>query len=202
MKKTIKLLGLLLTVTFLFHSCDLLNNEETDPEKTMGKPGNYWAAIVPGHDDAELTINENNDGNVVATIIFDGTSHTVEGKVTDKGIYDYVYSNGNKKKPFTLVKFDAKVGDKWEFNVGNKKVVREVVRKSTEDDTEYVFWLVKTIDVEETIPAGTMINGAETEIKKILWKMNHKYGFIAATVTKNDGSTVEVSGVYTNAADE
>src|SRR6056297_942203 len=159
MKKTIGFLTAIIIVAFFFHSCDLLNfnNEETDPEKTMGKPGNYWTAGAPGYGDAELTINENNDGDVVGSLIFDGTSYTVEGKITDKGIYDYVYSNGDKNKPFTLVKFDAKVGDKWEFNVGNKKVVREVVRKSTEDDTEYGFWLVKTIDVEETIPSGTMI---------------------------------------------
>lgn len=201
MKNLTKLCAFFCAIVLTFSTCDLLNNEVTDPEQTMGKVGNYWSAGASGYDNGEITIDENNDGNVVATLVFEGSNYEVEGKITDNGIYDYVYSNGDKKKPFTLVKFDAKVGDKWEFNVGNKKVVREVVRKSTDDDTEYGFWLVKTIDVEETIPTGTMIKGEESDVKKILWKFNHKFGFIAADVTKADGSVVNVQGYSTNAAD-
>lgn len=188
-----------------FYSCDiieeLINNEETDPEKTMGKVGNYWEASANGYSESSIEIQSNDDGNVVATLNFNGTNHTVEGKITDKGIYDYVYSNGDTKKPFTLVKFDAEVGDKWTFKVGNQTVTREVVRKSETDDTFYGFMLVKTIDVEETIPTGTVVNGSASQIKKIAWKLNHKFGFIAATVTKTDNSVVNVYSLGTNAAD-
>jgi hypothetical protein len=204
--KKFKLIALFGTLVICgFYSCslieDLINDEETDPSKTMGKVGNYWGASAQGYTSGAITINENDDGNVVATINFNGTNHTVEGKITDKGIYDYVYSNGDTKKPFTLVKFDAEVGDKWTFKVGSQTVTREVVRKSTTDDTYYGFYLVKTIDVEETIPTGTLINGSASQVKKILWKFNHKFGFVAATVTKTDNTVVNVNSTGTNAAD-
>lgn len=189
--------ALLVVVSFACNKDD----EITDPEQTMGKVGNYWTAGAPGYQDGRITISSNDNGNVVGSLVFQGTTYPVEGKITDQGIYDYVYSNGDKSKPFTLVKFDANVGDKWEFNVGNQKVIREVVRKSTEDDVEYGFWLVKTIDVEETIPTGTMVGDNESEVKKIVWQFNHKFGFISATVTKTDNATVKVSGYSTNAAD-
>ncbi len=183
-------------------SCNLLDKEVTDPDKTMGKPGNYWKAGANGSSaSATITIDKNSKGNVVATLTYQGKSHEIEGKVTSDGIYDYVYSNGDKNKPFTLVKFDAKVGDKWEFNVGSKKVVREVIKKSTDDDTPYGFFLVKTIDVEETVPSGVEVNGSVAQAKKIVWRFNHKFGFISATVTKTDNSTVEVYQFDTNVAD-
>jgi hypothetical protein len=204
--KRFKLLALFTVFALTaFYSCDLIedliNDEETDPSKTMGKVGNYWDASAQGYSASSLTIKSNDDGNVVATLNFNGVNHTVEGKITDKGIYDYVYSNGDTKKPFTLVKFDAEVGDKWTFKVGNQTVTREVVRKSTTDDTYYGFYLVKTIDVEETIPTGTVVNGSTVQVKKILWKFNHKFGFVAATITKTDNSVVESYSLGTNAAD-
>ena len=209
-------------------TCDLLNSdkEQTDPSKTMGKVDNYWSASIPGVGNTTITINENNGGNVVATIPYNGTDYEIEGKITDKGFYDYVYSNGDHSKPFTLVKFDANVGDKWEFKVGTQTVTREVVKKSTTDDTPYQgFWMIKTIDVLETVPAGLKIQGAalkiksgllglndgkpdelakllsgETQVKTILWKFNHKFGFIAAEVTKTDNTKVVISQSDTNVA--
>jgi hypothetical protein len=211
-------------LTFLFFAlvagisaCDILNlkkEEETDPEKTMGKVGNYWSATVPGVGSAIITIEENTGGNVVASIPYEGGTYEVEGKITDNGVYDYVYSNGDKSKPFTLVKFDANVGDKWEYKVGNQTVTIEVVKKSTEYDTPYIFWNIKTIDVLETIPSGFMYSGGDSklksatatkvnngaaQIKSILWKFNHKYGFISAEITKLDDTKVTVSQSSTNA---
>lgn len=190
-----------LSLSVAIIGCNLLDSEQTDPEKTLGKTGNYWSVSAPGFSNSTVSIDQNNGGNVVVSFNFGGTKHEVEGKITDQGIYDYVYSNGDKNKPFTLVKFDAKVGDQWEFNAGGKKVVRKVVHKSTTDDYSYAFWMIKTIDVEESVPDGTLINGSEAQIKKIVWKFNHKFGFIAATVTKSDGTTVEVKQNTTNAAD-
>jgi hypothetical protein len=228
--KTKNRLSLLLIVMIIsgFVACDILNTdkEETDPEKTMGKEGNYWSANVPGVGATQITITENNDGNVVATIPYNGTNYEVEGKITDNGFYDYVYSNGDKSKPFPLVKFDASVGDKWEFKVGTLTVTREVVKKSTTDDTSYQgFWYIKTIDVLETVPAGLKLQGAgtglksgllalnngsadevaklvtgETQVKSILWKFNHKFGFIAAEVTKTDNTKVTINSNDTNVA--
>jgi hypothetical protein len=196
------------------------DKEETDPSKTLGKEGNYWSANIPGVGNTKITIDENKDGNVIATIPYNGQNYEIEGKITDNGFYDYVYSNGDKSKPFTLVKFDAKVGDKWEYKVGNQVVTREVVKKSTEDDTYYGFYLVKTTDVLETIPAGFVftggvsllksgslsnqensvvkVNNGASQVKSILWKFNHKFGFIAAEITKTDNTKVNIYQNDTN----
>jgi len=169
-------------------------------EETIGQVGTYWRMYLDNSNAGEVTINENNAGDIVASFTYDGSVHTVEAKITSNGIYDYVYSNGDKSKPFTLVEFDANVGDKWEYNVGNKKVERKVVRKSVTDDVEYGFYYVKTIDVEETIPAGTMVNGTASNIKKILWKFNHKFGFIEADITTTDDTVSKITSL-TNAGD-
>jgi len=185
-------------------ACDWLdfNKEETDPAKTMGKVGNYWTAKTPGYPNTSITIQENNDGNVVASFPYNGKTFEVEGKITDNGFYDYVYSNGDKSKPFALVKFDANVGDKWEYKIGTQTVTREVVKKSTTDDTPYNgFWMIKTIDVLETIPSGVQVRGAASPAKTILYKWNHKFGFISAEITKTDNSKVVVAQDDTNVAD-
>lgn len=199
MKKSFLFAGALLCITF-FNSCDKqdIDKEVTDPEKTMGKVGNYWDLGSTGYPDAKITINSNNDGDVVGSYVYNGQTYQLEGRITEKGIYDYVYSNGDKNKPFTLVKFDAVVGDQWEFKVGNQTVVRKVVHKSTTDDTYYGFLMVKTIDVEETIPSGLQVKGAASPFTKILWKFNHKFGFIMATGTKTNGTIVNLYSMGTN----
>lgn len=199
--KKFKLLTLCLISVGFFSSCNLLDNEVTDPEKTLGKPGNYWSVYASGYDSGDLEIVSNSDGDVVIAFPFNGQPMEVEGRITDQGIYDYVYSNGDKKKPFPLVKFDAKVGDKYTYKVGNQTVVREVVHRSTEDDTFYGLMMIKTIDVEETIPAGVQINGEESGVSKILWRFNHKFGFISARVTETNNQVTNVDSGYTNATE-
>jgi hypothetical protein len=193
-------LPLLLAPFMLFSSCGLLDDEEsTDPEKTLGKPGNIWYGNVDGFPEATLEILENSDGMVTARLDFDNNDFTLKGRITDTSISDFVYSNGDVSKPFTLVRFDAKVGDKWEYNIGNKKVVREVVRKSSTDDVPYGFWMVKTIDVEETIPDGIQVLGYPAGARKIVWKFNHRFGIISAQATMADNSVINVTQTYTTA---
>lgn len=193
---------LLIFLIMSISACDWINTEkeETDPSKTLGKVGNYWKGYAEGYPNATITIQENNDGNVVASFPFNGETFEVEGKITDNGFSDYVYSGGDKTKPFVLVKFDAKVGDKWEYKIGNQTITREVVKKSTTDDTPYGFWNIKTIDVLETIPPGVQVRGATSPVKTILYKWNHKFGFVYAEITKTDNSKVQVTSM-TNAAD-
>jgi hypothetical protein len=199
--KRVVLQTVALLFLFFYTGCDLLNfnAEETDPSKTMGKVGNYWSLSSTGYTDSRITIDSNTDGNVAGSVLFNGKTYQLEGKITDQGIYDYVYSNGDHKKPFTLVKFDANVGDQWEYKVGTQTVVRKVTRKSTTDDTSYGFLLIKTIEVEETIPTGVQVKGGASQFTKIVWKFNHKFGFISATGTKTNGTTVNLLSYGTNA---
>lgn len=202
MKKTIFSLLTIFSLGLLL-SCDKDTGLEdvTDPDATLGKVGNYWNLKSTGYANSKITISSNTNGEVVGSYTFNGKTYTLEGKITENGIYDFVYSNGDKSKPFTLVKFDAKVGDKWEYKVGNQTVVRKVVHKSTEDDTFYGPMIIKTIDVEETIPEGVQVKGAASPFSKILWKFNHKFGFIMATGTRANGSIVNLYSDDTNAND-
>lgn len=202
MKKTIFSLLTIFSLGLLL-SCDKDTGLEdvTDPDATLGKVGNYWNLKSTGYANSKITISSNTNGEVVGSYTFNGKTYTLEGKITENGIYDFVYSNGDKSKPFTLVKFDAKVGDKWEYKVGNQTVVRKVVHKSTEDDTFYGPMIIKTIDVEETIPEGVQVKGAASPFTKILWKFNHKFGFIMATGTRANGSIVNLYSDDTNAND-
>ena len=61
--------------------------------------------------------------------------------------------------------------------------------------------MIKTIDVEETIPSGVQVKGAASPFTKILWKFNHKFGFVMATGTKTNGTVVNLYSDETNAAD-
>jgi hypothetical protein len=197
--KNVKLvLAMFMALFVVVAACE--SDDDVVVEDTFGEVGNWWSMYVDGTDLGDVTIINNEEGNFEARFDYNGSTHFVEGKITENGISDYVYSNGDRSKPFTLVKFDASVGDKWTFNVGDKQVVREVVRKSETDDVEYGFFLIKTIDVEETIPVGTMINGGESQVKKILWKFNHKFGFIEADITEADNTVTRVTSI-TNAAD-
>lgn len=191
---------MLLGILF-FSACDKDGDTDVvkDPSKTLGKVGNYWDLQSTGYTASKITVDSNTDGNVVASYIYNGKTYQLEGKVTENGIYDYVYSNGDKNKPFTLVKFDAKVGDQWEFKVGTQTVVRKVTHVSTDNDTFYGAMMIKTIDVEETIPSGLQVKGAASPFTKILWKFNHKFGFIMAFGTKTNGTTVNLYSYDTNA---
>lgn len=184
-------------------SCSLFEDDAIDPEKTLAREGNSWTASATGMPAATITVNKNDKGIARASLTYDGQTYELKAKVTETQIYDFVYSDGDESKPFLLCDFDAEKGDKWEYNIGNQKVTREVTHKSTEDDTFFgAFWLmVKVTEVEETVPAGASVMGFQTgEVKKILWRFNHKFGFISATVIKSDDTEVNITLDDTNVA--
>ena len=103
-------------------------------------------------------------------------------KITDKGILDY---NNADHEPFVLVKFDAKVGDKYTLTKSDGTVItREVVRKSTDDDWLWNEMWIKTIDVEQ----DSRIPG----VKNLNFITNHKFGIVAVQVVLEDGTTSQV----------
>jgi hypothetical protein len=103
-------------------------------------------------------------------------------KITDKGILDY---NNAEHEPFVLVKYDAKVGDKYSFTKSDGTLItREVVRKSTDDDWMWNGMMIKTIDVEQ----DSRIPGVE----KLIYFTNHKFGIVAVRVVLEDGTQSQV----------
>jgi hypothetical protein len=109
-------------------------------------------------------------------------------KMTDKGILDY---NNKDHDPFVIVKYDAKVGDKYTLDKSDgKTIVREVIRKSVDDDFYWNGMLIKTIDVEQS----SNIPG----VSKIIYFCNHKFGLVAVRVVMEDGSTPQLDLVPSN----
>jgi len=103
-------------------------------------------------------------------------------KMTDEGILDY---NNKDHKPFALVKYDAKVGDKYTLEKSDgTTIVREVVRVSSADDFYWNGMSIKTVDVEQS----SNIPG----VKKITYFTNHKFGMVAVRVTMEDGTTPQL----------
>lgn len=101
--------------------------------------------------------------------------YKIKGKVTSEGIEDYIHSEGDESKPFLLVKYDAKVGDKYSFkDKDGNKYVREVTYRSKTDDFQIAFWLLKVIKVEETVTEGPL----KDLLGKVIYYTNHKFGLV------------------------
>lgn len=119
---------------------------------------------------------------------FDGRSDfDAKFRVTTKGVQS-VYDDGTN---FTLVKYDAEIGDKYTLKRDGQNLVREVTQKSTEDDYYWNGWLLKTITVKET---GRAVPGlSETELV-----FNHKFGLVGYTLTFEDGSSEAIPIIMQN----
>lgn len=110
---------------------------------------------------------------------YDGkTTFDAKYRVTTEGVQS-VYDDGTS---FTLVKYDAKVGDKYTLKRNGQTLVREVVQKSEEDDYLWNGWLLKTITVKET---GRAIPGFSNA--KLVF--NHRFGLVGYEMYFEDGSS-------------
>jgi hypothetical protein len=115
---------------------------------------------------------------------------SIKTKVTSEGLQDFVHSELDESKPFTLVKYNANVGDKYEFtDKDGNHFVREVTFRSTTDDYPLAFWLIKVIKVEETITEGPL----KDLVGKITYYTNHKFGLVGVEWTKPDGKVLKIT---------
>jgi len=92
----------------------------------------------------------------------------------------YVNANGEQS---VLVKYDAKVGDKWSYTtLGGKKITREVKSVSTDDDYFWAGMMIKVIEVEQNLPYPGFT--------KAVYFANHKFGLVGVQITLEDGNIV------------
>ncbi len=99
-------------------------------------------------------------------------------KVTSEGIQDY-FNKDNKAH--TLVRYNCKVGDKYELTKSNgMTITRTVTAISTENDFDYGLMQIKTITIEQ----DSRIPG----VKKIVFKANHKFGLVHVSFEMEDGT--------------
>lgn len=105
-------------------------------------------------------------------------------KVTSEGMQEFVSSNGDLSRPFTIVKYDMNVGDSWDFtDADGVKITRTVVSKSTTDDYEVGFWYLKVIKIEETREDPLM--------EKITYVTNHKFGLVGVHMQTKTGKEIK-----------
>lgn len=109
-------------------------------------------------------------------------------KVTSEGIQEYMSSGGDMSKPYTIIKYSANVGDKYEFtNPEGIKITRTVVSKSTTDDYSLGFWLIKVSKIEQT--------KEDPVIDKITYITNHKFGLVGVVIQTKTGKTLKL-GIF------
>jgi len=119
---------------------------------------------------------------------YDGrSSFDAKYRATSEGVQS-VYDDGTS---FTLVKYDAKVGDKYTLKRDGQNLVREVTQKSTEDEYYWNGMLLKTITVVET---GRAVPGL-SDAKLVF---NHRFGLVGYTLNFEDGSSEALDIQLTN----
>jgi hypothetical protein len=107
-------------------------------------------------------------------------------KVTSEGIQEFVSSKGDLTRPFTIVKYNANVGDTYTAtNSDGIAVTRTVAYKSTTDDYQIGFWYLKVIKVDETKEDPLM--------EKITYVTNHKYGLVGVEATTKNGKQLKLT---------
>lgn len=193
------------------------NKLEGSTDIALGEVGNTGYTVIEMNggytrlDGIEITENDNgivninvatdisdipgldNVSNVISSIYpafqeEDGKINTdLKYKITSEGIQDYNNVDG---KAHTLVKYDSNVGDKYTIELANgNKLTRTVTAKSSEDDYQWGFYMIKTITVEQ--------NAIAPGIDKYRFRANHKFGLVNVEAVMEDGSTVAMY-VYPN----
>jgi hypothetical protein len=113
-----------------------------------------------------------------------------KAKITSDGIQTMFLG----ESPHTLVKFADEVGQTYSAKLNDGVTyTRTITGKSTVDDYPYGLYNIKTMTVEQT---DTKMAG----IKKIVFRVNHKFGLVNITFVADDGSTASsyLYSKYTN----
>lgn len=195
MKRFCFLVPLMLALIFVYsckkNSDDSSNNPPV--QGVLGDVGNSWKIQVNGANDvsAEIVSKENNIRTVEVTYAKLVTK-TVKFGFNGNEVVDYAYSQGDTTKPFTMVKFDANIGDSYSAEINGNYHYRQVIEKQT----YFIDALnkeVETIGVYETIPEGIPSTFFGLTIRTIIWYWHPVYGLVCADVYLDDGSYIEVN---------
>lgn len=109
---------------------------------------------------------------------------TISGKFVNstEGVA-YVNAAGEQ---VILVKYDAKVGDKWSYTTkGGKVISRKVTAVSDSDDFFWSGMMIKVITVEQNLPYPGF--------SKAVYRANHKFGMVQVEVFMEDGTSMAMS---------
>lgn len=192
--KTLKLLSCIIILSIIFGCSDKKDddNNNNPTSNALGEVGNSWDVKVDGSHDLAVQVVEK-EGEVFTMEISYAKIINKELKFGYNGseITDYVYCQGDMSKPFTMVKFDAEVGDTYTANIGGNFHYREV----TEIETYHVDCLGKDLEmigVYEEVPEGVPNNHFGFEIQSIIWYWHQDYGLVCVEFYTTDGEFHEV----------
>ncbi|MFM2283714.1 MAG: hypothetical protein RL222_1218 [Bacteroidota bacterium] len=158
--------------------------------------------------DLTLTVVRNDNGDVTYKVLVDFTGHPdsaflvplipanlkdaqnranfeVKLRITSEGIQDYI---NNSSKPFTLVKYDSKVGDTYTYEVDGKTLTRTVTENNGLNEWPLGFFNIKTVEVQQTTfnpVMGALVN-------KMKYRANHKFGLVYMEAELKNGKTMEI----------
>ena len=199
--KTKTLLTLLILLSFCF-SCskDKEDNTSNESPREFGQTGNEWKADFPdGQSKISAKVVSNNNGIINLEVNIDGQfliykikgTITIKGRVTDNSISDFYYSEGDESKPFTLVEFDAEVGDIYLYNLGKSQIEREVFERKNYFipvlDKE-----VETIGVAEYIPEGVFPELFGYNFQIVYWYISPIYGLVCVELLTDEGELIMI----------
>ncbi|MEI6575982.1 MAG: hypothetical protein WCO63_07375 [Bacteroidota bacterium] len=202
---------------FLISSCEKKNDDPnvlSGSQSPIGSVNNTFYTSVSGITNVNAKVTELNGGISKVTVSGTLTDSTykalmatipnftfgtydpasgaftadVKMKFASDGIQDLANTGG---RTFTIVKYDAKVGDTYTCEKANGGTfTRTVTAVTNVDDFPYGFYLIKTITTEEP--------GRNPAINKVIYKTNHRFGLVAVGFELQDGSSFLIN-LYSSA---
>ena len=191
-----KVLPIFLLLLVIFAGCSKNDDQDNNtPEQgVLGDVGNEWKARFDGNQDIVGRIIENNNGYIEIVLTLGKSSDTIKGRITDNAVYEFAHSYGDITKPFTMIEFDAEVGEIYTHEFGGMWFERQVVEKE-----EYMINCLgkklETIGVYEEIPSGLNIELFGFTIRTILWYWHPTYGLVCIEVWTEEGDYYEIEFV-------
>ena len=133
--------------------------------------GNPDSAMITGLVPAEF---KNPQGEIEADFKFN---------ITSEGIVDFFID----QKPRLLVKYDDNVGAAYSFTAtdGNN-FVRTITEKTGIDEWPLGWMLIKTVKVEEDLPAN------DYNVTSVTYRANHKFGLVYIEAATSLGATISM----------
>ncbi len=191
MKRTKLFILLMLPLLFIAGCKKDKDDDNGSGSAVLGDVGNTWTATINGNEiSARILSNEN--GLIRLVVDMQGEKDTILIEFKNNRISEYVHSNGDLSKPFTMVEFDANVGDKYTLTLDEGIFFqRDVIEK----ENYYIEALGKelpTIGVYEEIPWGLNLQLFGLYIEAIIWYWHPDYGLVCVDIYTSDGQFIEV----------
>ena len=102
-------------------------------------------------------------------------------KITSEGYQDY-FTDG---KPWIMVKYNDPVGTTYTVvNKNGETLTRTITEKTGQDDWPFVFFLIKTVKVEQQIASD------DPMVDHIEYRVNHKFGLVYLEYVFKDGTNL------------